>query len=296
MTKAELLAGQVQIPALRAELETVRTGKDRLSRREQELRRTLSHLEEPDEVFEGQPIRAWGTTNFGAQECGDDGSYRQAYVNPIDPSDDEISEDPEVPIPYRGWLLKLSGAADNKTEREWKRYPVDGRDQAVLAAKRFAAHGVVPEPDALKEEEPKRAHPLMEVRSVFPVSQGELVMGADWSTRGDPLMEAPNPFHTADTLLVLPLFEPAHDLTQLAVKTIGTLEYDADASRLEAEGRADWELSLNLAKAKLADVQARLLIERNAVDELSPLLRQLWAERGKLNAEIAKLESQNPGG
>lgn len=276
MTKAELLAGLDQISTLRAELETVQAEKDLLHKRERELRRLLSHLEEPDEVFEGQPVRAWGTTNFGCSECGDDGEYRQAYVSPVYEEREYADDEPMVPTHF---LLKLSGAANHKAEREWKRYA--DRDQAVLAAKRFAAHGLVPEPDALKEEELKRAHPMMTIttgtETVNEYVRRQLLESG---------FRRPEPI-------------PNDDLG--GTVTVGNLEltpteFDADVLRLEAEGRADWELSLNLAKAKLADVQARIYVEGCAVENASDLLRKLWAERERLNSEIAALENRNPGG
>lgn len=155
MTRAEILSRLPDLPALEAKMEELDREKKRLYREWQDLRSLQTELRRVSEVFEGVPIDAHGDKNFQVHALGEDEYVRDAYVNPVDPPDDEISEDSNVPIPYRGWLLQLSGAGSNKVEREWKVYPPDARDAAVLAAKRFVAHGVVPLPDAARPSTPE---------------------------------------------------------------------------------------------------------------------------------------------
>jgi hypothetical protein len=152
ITKAELVARQHELPALQAALAANEAQRSALYEEWQELRRLTEELSRVDEVFEGAPLDLHDSGNrFQVHGLGEDDFAISAYVNPVDPPDEEISEDPDVPIPFRGWLLQLSGAGARVTKSHWKLYPPDQRAVAVLAAKRFVAHGVVPIPDAAKE-------------------------------------------------------------------------------------------------------------------------------------------------
>lgn len=137
MTKSELVRRQGELPAITERLEFIREERSRLYAEEQELMKLEYTLGEVDEIFEGVPIKVWGSTNFGCEELGDDGEIRQAFVNPyyLDEEEEKLA----------GYLLKLSGVANRYTGREWKKYT--SKDAAILAAKRHVAHGLVPLPD-----------------------------------------------------------------------------------------------------------------------------------------------------
>ncbi len=151
MTKAELVARLGELPALQAEMETNEFRRNVLYEEWQELRHLTAELSRVDEVFEGVPLDLHDSgSRFQVHGLGEDDFAVSAYVNPVYPPDEEISEDPDVPISFRGWLLQLSGAGSTKADREWKLYPADQRAAAILAAKRFVAHGVVPIPDTLR--------------------------------------------------------------------------------------------------------------------------------------------------
>lgn len=153
LTKADLIARLGDLPALEAEMETNEFQRTVLSERWEELRRLADQLRSVDEVFEGQPLSVSGEdgSNFRVEEVGEPDGLRWGYVNPIWPPDDEVDPDPDVPVQVAGWLLQLSGAGTGQFANAWKKYGPDQRAAAVLAAKRFAAHGVVPIPDAAKE-------------------------------------------------------------------------------------------------------------------------------------------------
>jgi len=152
MTKTEILARLPELPAVTARLKAIEQERQRLGVEGGELRKLQFKLSQVDEVFEGVPLGVGGDTNVRVEGLGEDEYLRSAFVNPVYPPDDEVSEDPAVPIEYRGWLLQLSGAGPMKTEDSWKQYRPDAKAAAVLAAKRFVAHGVVPLPDEARKE------------------------------------------------------------------------------------------------------------------------------------------------
>jgi hypothetical protein len=141
MTKAELVARLPELADIRARLAANEAERNALRDEWEELRQVEWRLGEVDEVFEGVPIRAYGSTNLQFHELGDDGEHRSAYVNPYYRDEDEGWDEPD------GYLLSLSGAERGSVEREWRRYK--DRGTAVAAAKRFVAHGVVPLPDVI---------------------------------------------------------------------------------------------------------------------------------------------------
>lgn len=99
---------------------------------QEQLRRLLNQLNDVTEVFEGVPLEVFEATYSSVRNLGEGVEIRFASVS-------ATGEDPEEG-PCGPWLLRLGGRG--LYDFSWGTYADKG--DALLAAKKFCAKGVVP--------------------------------------------------------------------------------------------------------------------------------------------------------
>lgn len=99
---------------------------------QEQLRCLLGELDDVTEVFEGVPLEVFEATYTSVRNLGEGAEIRFASVS-------AVGEDPEEG-PCGPWLLRLGGQGLH--DFRWGTYTDKG--DALLAAKKFCAKGVVP--------------------------------------------------------------------------------------------------------------------------------------------------------
>lgn len=143
LTAAELVELRPALPDLEAAYQAAEAQMSALREEQEDRRPLINQLQDVDEVFEGVPLTVNGDATVSVRSVGEDAELRWAGVAPTARDEDDGPTGP--------WLLDLDFPGCWPS-RKWLMYADKGA--AVLAAKRFAAHGVVPGPPAPTEELP----------------------------------------------------------------------------------------------------------------------------------------------